>query len=60
MSSERPPPSSSPPSIHLAAVGATTGVGGTAAVSMAAFRAGLTRTERVSYGPGEEEWSHAV
>jgi 3-oxoacyl-[acyl-carrier-protein] synthase-1 len=45
---------------HLVAFGATTGVGGTAAVSMAAARAGLTRTERVSYGPEDEDWSHAV
>lgn len=47
-------------SCHLVAVGASTGVGGTAAVSMAAFRAGLTRTERVIHGGGEDEWSHAV
>jgi hypothetical protein len=45
---------------HLVGVGSTTGVGGTAAVSMAAFRAGLTRTERVTYGAGDDEWSHAV
>jgi len=44
----------------LIGVGATTGVGGTAAVSMAAFRAGLTRTERVSYGGEDDTWSHAV
>lgn len=50
----------SPASCHLVAVGATTGVGGTAAVSMAAARAGLTRTERVSHGPEDDDWSHAV
>lgn len=44
----------------LIGVGATTGVGGTAAVSMAAFRAGLTRTERVGYGAEDDAWSHAV
>lgn len=41
-------------------MGATTGVGGTTAVSMAAARAGLTRTERVSHGAGEDDWSNAV
>jgi 3-oxoacyl-[acyl-carrier-protein] synthase-1 len=49
-----------PAPCHLVAVGASTGVGGTAPVSIAAFRAGLTRTERVSQGGGEDEWSHAV
>lgn len=56
MPSERPPQ----PECHLVAVGATTGVGGSAAVSMAAVRASVTRTERVTYGAGEEDWSHAV
>jgi 3-oxoacyl-[acyl-carrier-protein] synthase-1 len=45
---------------HLVGVGSTTGVGGTAVVSAAAFRAGLTRTERVAHGADEEAWSHAV
>jgi 3-oxoacyl-[acyl-carrier-protein] synthase-1 len=45
---------------HLVGIGATTAVGGTASVSMAAFRAGLTRTERVAHGGDEEAWSHAV
>jgi 3-oxoacyl-[acyl-carrier-protein] synthase I len=59
MSSERPSSAPSEPP-HLIAIGATTGVGGTSAVSMAAARAGLTRTERVSHGAGEDDWSNAV
>jgi hypothetical protein len=48
--------------LHLVGAGATTGVGGTLAVSAAAFRAGLTRTERMHYGPAGDDdgWSHAV
>jgi hypothetical protein len=57
--SEVPPPSA-PALRHLIAIDATTGVGGTAPVTMAAARAGLTRTKRVSHGPGEGDWSHAV
>lgn len=47
-------------SVQLVGIGATTGVGGTADVSMAAARAGITRTEQVSYGDGDDSWSHAV